>query len=230
MTGSFIPPHRQPPRRRGLITGLFLPLFLFMFLSCVESAEIRQTQYLYYRGERLSEIAKPQFVICDDCPPVTKLAKSPKNPLEGIGIKWGTIGGEKSGEKVASNVKDNKETVSHRKDEKKLPEKEYKLWQETILFDLNSFKLTDSEQDHLDRIARESTEVVSITGYTCNIGSDSYNLRLSERRAMTVANYLKEKGLSVGSIEGKGKCCPVSEEKRLNRRVELTLKKEVEQK
>lgn len=221
---SLIPPHRPPKKSRGLlISSLALLPFLLLLLSSVDATEIRQVHYFYYKGERLSEVVFPQFVICDDCPQVTKLIKSPKNPLEGIGIKWGTDG-EKKPMVVASSKK---ELEEHKGEPKKT--KEYKMWQESVLFPFNSYKLMKSELDHLDRISKEGPEIISIVGYTCDIGSSSYNLELSKKRAAVVAEYLKSKGLMVDKIEGKGECCPVSKEKRLNRRVELTLQKEVHQ-
>ncbi|MGQ5525475.1 OmpA family protein, partial [Chitinimonas sp. PSY-7] len=54
----------------------------------------------------------------------------------------------------------------------------------------------------LDELARKLSqgyariERMTITGYTDRLGSEHYNQALSERRAHTVANYLKEKGVS----------------------------------
>ncbi|MGQ5525558.1 OmpA family protein, partial [Chitinimonas sp. PSY-7] len=47
-------------------------------------------------------------------------------------------------------------------------------------------------------------ERMTITGYTDRLGSEHYNQALSERRAHTVANYLKEKGVS-GSMNAQGR-------------------------
>ena len=51
-----------------------------------------------------------------------------------------------------------------------------------------------------------------VVGYTDRIGSDAYNLKLSEARARTVADFLVSKGLPAGkvSIEGQGKANPVT--------------------
>ncbi|WP_421260783.1 OmpA family protein [Aeromonas jandaei] len=51
-----------------------------------------------------------------------------------------------------------------------------------------------------------------VVGYTDRIGSDAYNLKLSEARARTVADFLVGKGLPAGkvSIEGRGEANPVT--------------------
>ncbi|SPO63277.1 Outer membrane protein A (fragment) [Pseudomonas inefficax] len=71
---------------------------------------------------------------------------------------------------------------------------------------------------------------VSVIGHTDNVGSDSYNQALSERRASSVAVYLIGQGLEPGKVtsQGRGESEPLadneSEEGRArNRRVELHL-------
>jgi OOP family OmpA-OmpF porin len=73
-----------------------------------------------------------------------------------------------------------------------------------------------------------------ITGYTDRIGSKAYNLKLSERRANSVKDYLVSKGVSASRLStvGKGEADPIvqcSEKNRTalikclepNRRVEV---------
>jgi outer membrane protein OmpA-like peptidoglycan-associated protein len=69
---------------------------------------------------------------------------------------------------------------------------------------------------------------VVVEGYTDSIGSDAYNLKLSERRAETVRNLMVEKGISASRIttRGFGKANPVADNKTAagraqNRRVEI---------
>ncbi len=54
---------------------------------------------------------------------------------------------------------------------------------------------------------------VTITGYTDRLGSDAYNLKLSQRRADAVKRYLVERGVQADRLEtvGKGKADPVVE-------------------
>ncbi len=69
---------------------------------------------------------------------------------------------------------------------------------------------------------------VEIQGHTDNIGSDQYNLKLSERRAQTVRDYLVSKGIDPSrlTVKGYGETMPVAdnstpEGRSLNRRIEF---------
>ena len=68
----------------------------------------------------------------------------------------------------------------------------------------------------------------SVSGYTDNVGSEGYNLKLSERRANEARNYLIERGVEADrvSAKGYGKTNPTynndtEQGKQLNRRVEI---------
>lgn len=85
----------------------------------------------------------------------------------------------------------------------------------TELFAFDSAQLR-MPQPKLDEVAnalgtnREINNVI-ITGYTDRIGSSKYNQKLSERRALTVKNYLTSKGVEANRLkaEGKGEANPV---------------------
>lgn len=85
----------------------------------------------------------------------------------------------------------------------------------TELFAFDSAELR-MPQPKLDEIAsalggnREVNDVV-ITGYTDRIGSDKYNQKLSERRAVSVKNYLTGKGIDANRLkaQGRGEANPV---------------------
>ena len=68
----------------------------------------------------------------------------------------------------------------------------------------------------------------SVAGYTDNVGTDEYNLKLSERRSNEARNYLIERGVEADRISAKGygevnpKYSNDTEQgKQLNRRVEI---------
>ena len=50
-----------------------------------------------------------------------------------------------------------------------------------------------------------SYDKIFVTGHTDRFGSNSYNQKLSERRAQTVKSYLVSKNLSAARIDGEGK-------------------------
>jgi OOP family OmpA-OmpF porin len=84
------------------------------------------------------------------------------------------------------------------------------------LFAFNKSVLSPAGEAELDRLIRklqDYSRVISVTviGHTDRIGSDAYNQRLSERRANTVANYLKSKGISssIMTVIGRGESEPI---------------------
>jgi outer membrane protein OmpA-like peptidoglycan-associated protein len=71
---------------------------------------------------------------------------------------------------------------------------------------------------------------IEINGHTDNIGSDQYNLNLSEKRANSVTDYLVENGIANQRLVAKGygetmpKATNETEEGRqVNRRVEFAI-------
>ncbi|CAB3767645.1 membrane protein [Burkholderia sp. MSh2] len=102
------------------------------------------------------------------------------------------------------------------------------------LFATDRSTLAPTARESLDRLLSEHADhtysLVTITGFTDSVGSDDYNLALSQRRAESVAAYLKTHGLKADSItvSGRGKADPVAtnetpEGRASNRRVEITL-------
>ena len=62
------------------------------------------------------------------------------------------------------------------------------------MFDFNRSDIRPEFQSELDEVGKflqaHPDAYVQLVGYTCNIGSEEYNLSLSERRANSAANYL----------------------------------------
>ena len=85
-----------------------------------------------------------------------------------------------------------------------------------FLFDFNKDTLTAQGVEVIDNIAQQlksaKAKEVTVDGYTDRLGSDRYNLALSQRRADSVANYLVAKGVPAQSISavGHGKANPVT--------------------
>lgn len=101
-----------------------------------------------------------------------------------------------------------------------------------VHFDFNAASLRPDARAVLDEAAstlREAASVrVAVEGHTDGVGSDAYNLRLSERRAQTVGDELTRQGIDAGriAIAGLGETKPVAsndteEGRAQNRRVEL---------
>ena len=78
----------------------------------------------------------------------------------------------------------------------------------TVHFDTDQATLTPEDQATLDRAAAamksNAGAHLRVEGYTDSTGSDTHNQTLSQRRAMAVADYLKEKGIEGSRLTGAG--------------------------
>jgi OmpA-OmpF porin, OOP family len=85
-----------------------------------------------------------------------------------------------------------------------------------VLFDFNQAALRSSEKPKLDEAANKFKSGaygrVEAVGHADRIGSDQYNMDLSQQRAKVVSDYLAGKGVDGGSIHtaAKGKAEPVT--------------------
>ena len=189
----------------------FMTTASLVFLIPMSSfaSEIRQRPFAY-SFDAASAQRGDTFVVCSDCPDnkltilpaITKLAVRMSDPM--------TIQPPATQPDVV--------TVAPRNEQP-----EIKGLFGTVHFQFDSSSLSQFEQGNLEKISRDvpAGNAVDVTGYTCTIGTDDYNKKLSFSRAEAVATVLKAKGVHIGTIEGKGKCCPASQDKQQNRRVEI---------
>jgi outer membrane protein OmpA-like peptidoglycan-associated protein len=104
-----------------------------------------------------------------------------------------------------------------------------------VLFDFDKSTHTEADLKELQKavafVKKYPGSKIRVDGHTDWIGSDAYNMKLSERRAATVKNYLiKEAGVDPANITavGHGKREPVANNKTdagraQNRRVEIAI-------
>jgi outer membrane protein OmpA-like peptidoglycan-associated protein len=103
-----------------------------------------------------------------------------------------------------------------------------------VLFDTGKAELNSGAARKLDQLAQFLTahpdRRVQIDGFTDSVGTDSYNLDLSQRRADAVGSALRGRGIDATRIttEGYGKAFAVASNaesggRQLNRRVEVTI-------
>jgi outer membrane protein OmpA-like peptidoglycan-associated protein len=103
-----------------------------------------------------------------------------------------------------------------------------------VLFDTGRADLNPGASRNLDQLVLFLTDHrerrVEIDGYTDNVGTDSFNLDLSQRRADTVKSVLVNRGIDSGRIvtRGYGKDFGVASNvdsggRQLNRRVEIVI-------
>jgi len=101
-----------------------------------------------------------------------------------------------------------------------------------ILFDTNKSDLKAASKNELSQFATKMSDMqdtdITIYGHTDSSGNDSINQPLSEKRAQSVANYLKNCGIASSrmTVEGMSSSMPVAdnatkEGRAQNRRVEI---------
>lgn len=101
-------------------------------------------------------------------------------------------------------------------------------------FDFDKATLKPEGRQVLDQVAAQAAalnlETIIAVGYTDSTGPEAYNLKLSQRRAASVKEYLVGKGIDPNRIytEGKGEADPVATNatragRAQNRRVELEI-------
>jgi outer membrane protein OmpA-like peptidoglycan-associated protein len=99
-------------------------------------------------------------------------------------------------------------------------------------FDTDSSSIKPGFNTTMDKLAdvvvRYGKTTLTIVGHTDNVGSDVYNQKLSERRAVSVAQYLESRRVNSMrlAISGKGESMPIAANssesgRQANRRVEI---------
>lgn len=103
-----------------------------------------------------------------------------------------------------------------------------------LMFNVDSYQLKADTEANLSDLSKtlqkyDDTNIL-IEGHTDNNGTNDYNMDLSQRRASSVANYLKDHGVKSGRIttEGYGEDQPAASNetaqgRQNNRRVEVAI-------
>ena len=212
------------------LRGLVIPATVFCFFLVNESitlADDEASSDLKY--ESLSLDGK----VLDLIYPIQEMS----GVFVGPGQKSGDIGG--TGQSLQGEVTDLKAAgadIKETSDELKI------TLQGEILFDFDKWNLRPAAEPTLSQIAglikKTTKPSVVIEGHTDSKGSDSYNMKLSDRRAASVKAWLVDHGIKSGSIrtQGLGASKPIASNKKpngaddpegrqKNRRVEITIKK-----
>lgn len=103
-----------------------------------------------------------------------------------------------------------------------------------LLFDFDSDKLRAESRRNLDSLAKSLASFgdskLLLVGHTDSVGTASYNLNLSQKRAAAVADYLIARGVPAVRLatSGRGETDPVAPndtdaDRQLNRRVEVVV-------
>jgi outer membrane protein OmpA-like peptidoglycan-associated protein len=107
-----------------------------------------------------------------------------------------------------------------------------------VLFDFDQASLKPGAKEKLAKVSgillAYPTLHVNVEGHTDSVGTDDYNLKLSQRRADAVHDYLTSNGISPANVQsiGLGKADPVASNesatgRQQNRRVEMVMSGDV---
>jgi OOP family OmpA-OmpF porin len=79
---------------------------------------------------------------------------------------------------------------------------------EGVTFEVNSAQLTDGSRPTLARVAADLVKYpglrIEVQGHTDSSGADAYNMKLSEKRAQAVREYLVAQGVPARQVEARG--------------------------
>lgn len=163
------------------------------------------------------------------------IGKGGNAPLGAVlgGVVGGVAGGV-IGNKMDKQAKEIKETLPGAEVERVGEGIKITLNENTVNFDFNSATLTSTAKANLDKlitVLKNNPDTnINIYGYTDSVGSDSYNLTLSGKRADAVKAYLTSKGVSSSRLftQGMGEANPVASNdtdagRAKNRRVEFAI-------
>ena len=103
-----------------------------------------------------------------------------------------------------------------------------------VFFKFAKAELKESSFPELNRLLKLLEDnpgmEIEISGHTCSMGSDEYNLGLSQRRAEAIYDYLIKNGISASRLSaiGYGETMPkasneTEEGRQFNRRVEFLI-------
>ena len=109
-----------------------------------------------------------------------------------------------------------------------------KMQLSNVFYEIDSWQLKKESMSELNNLANLLSDnkdlIMEIGGYTDSTGSAEYNLVLSEKRALSVVNYLINKGISPDRLKykGYGNTSPIGdnvtvEGRKLNRRTEAKI-------
>jgi flagellar motor protein MotB len=109
-----------------------------------------------------------------------------------------------------------------------------KMLLSNVFYEVDSWQLKKESMSELNNLVALLSEnkklVMEIGGYTDSTGSEQYNLSLSEKRALSVVNYLIKQGISSNRLKykGYGNTSPLGdnvtiEGRKLNRRTEAKI-------
>lgn len=124
-----------------------------------------------------------------------------------IGAAVGGVTGAVIGRKMDKQAEEMKKSMPNAKVER-IGEGIVVEFESKVLFAIDQSNLTNSARNNLDDLVtilqKYPDTNIEVQGHTDNTGTDSHNNQLSEERAGSVAQYLKNRGVSSSRVSTKG--------------------------
>ena len=213
------------PCSRTSAIALWVSLFT---CSIAQASDIRMGRYEYDFGNTVVTAKNGEiFVICESCAASQRLALKPK--AGSLAVRMAAAPAETDKTTAVETISLGSQAIEQTVNTGATCHSPIaNMCLLPVYFRFDHSDLSDFEKNQLDRLisgvkgdsVKESLKV-RITGYSCDLGTRAYNNRLSLQRAKSVASYLEDKGFSLLEVRGEGDMNPISEVRRLNRRVEI---------
>lgn len=184
-----------------------------------QASTVAQKKYVYMYDAARDTGSGQEYVICAE-PPRPSLVPELRPPPIAIRFEDHATALPLNSSPVTRPVETASRSCSY----------EYRL-EKTVLFPFDSAKVEAGGGLGLLAGALKADPSVTgirIRGFTCDLGPKPWNDRLAMRRAVTVASLFGKAGLQVDEVSGEGKCCYFPGERRLSRRVEISVMRKAE--
>lgn len=179
---------------RFLAVLVTLPLAVPLSSS---AADLRVGLTRYDGGAAVYGVGQSQHLICDNCPAGPALVLAPPRPV----IRY-----ETREMQPITVIAAQRNAPLEQVEEPVTPTPTPNSF--SVYFGFNKSELSAEERQRIREVLAGGlapSVLVRVDGYTCKVGSEWYNKKLSERRAKAVARYLRILGVQVATAEGLGK-------------------------
>jgi outer membrane protein OmpA-like peptidoglycan-associated protein len=187
---------------------------MFSALIIALAFSTAQVDYTYQSGNAVF-LPDRTFILCSTCPSVSHKKKeekpylastTPQKSTSPLFLDFNDIVPH-SVSNAETNAKQDIVEVKVNKDSKSANCEVNKV---LVNFNFDSAELSNSAKQILDTL--DVSYPYTVTGFTCSVGQKDYNNKLAKRRAESVADYLRQKGVKIESVSGKGSCCYLEQE------------------
>ncbi len=161
---------------------------MMLFAQAGWTAQVAYVESYEFKDSAVVWENSPTFVVCTECPFPSNLRVSDLSRLLAH-VKFipsVRVQSQPSASNFESRLEDSEELKAY--------------------FCFNSSELLKPEREKIAQFVKPRLKdwAFEVFGYACPIGSEAYNLELSQRRAQAAASFIKELGGEVVLVQGKG--------------------------